>query len=150
MERFGKMAVTMVMKDDIKIDRVNLIKTVVSHGWDLHMCIQDDSNKIHNQIRDAKIYNYLIRARTKFGYMLVICQPSMNQMTIVGIDEDAENKMKQEIANIIGKNKKGAFWSQKDVFLEGILYHKRFLTEKEILSIASECDKTAEDINYIH
>jgi len=143
------MAVVLAIKDTIKPSRVDIVKTVVSHGWDLYLCMQDDGRKICDRIKDAKIYNYLIKARTRVGDMLVAYQPEINEITILGANTKAEAEMKQEIANILAKSKMGTIYGDKELFLGGIFKHNRFLTEQEMIDIASEFNNLDARLNYI-
>lgn len=142
------MAVVLAMKDTIKPNRVDIVKTIVSHGWDLYLCMQDDGRKTCNRIKEARIFNYLIKARTRMGDVLVTYQPEINEITVIGSNAKIEQEMKQEIANILIKSKKGTIYKNRDMFLDGIFRHNRFLTEQEIAEIASEFNKPDDNLGY--
>ena len=132
------MAVIHKIDSKVKLSRVNLITTIVSHGWEIYLLMQDDNAKTFGRIGEAKIYNYLIKAKTRLGDILVIVQDSMNELIIIGQNKDVEEKMKQEIIDIIQQNKKGDLYMDRKNYMAGIFAHQPFLTNDEIMNIMTE------------
>lgn len=143
------MAVTLVMKK--KIDRVTLIKTVASHGWMLDRLLMDDSTKSRDSIIDADIKVYIIYIKAGKHGMMVVYQPKIDEMTIIGPTAKSEKAMKNKIADIFEKGKVGSLPVENtDFYVNGLLSNKNFLTQHELDSLLYDAESfhADADINF--
>ena len=110
-------AVTLLLQE--QPGRLDIVRTVVSHGWLINLTVQDDGHKVYDRIPSAKIFTYLIRANFDTNQLMVAYQPEINHLTIIGNNEEIEKQYKGKIVTILEKKKKGQlFYNNKDDYVQ--------------------------------
>jgi len=137
------MAVTLKMNK--KIDRLDVIKTVASHGWTIEAILQDDGRKKFNDIVYAKIGAYIIHSSLDDGKIMAIYQPVMDEITIIGPNSESENKFKNKIGHILEKKRIGNLMKNNPKgYFNNLLNHSIWLTDEELTflidDLKNKCD----------
>lgn len=143
------MAVT--VKLNKKIERLDLVKTALSHGWFIKTTIQDDARKINDEITSADISVYDIRGTIDGKLVFILYQPHLDEMTIIAKRPEIEDQVKNKIGYILETGRKGTFSKDnKEDYVRELNLHKTFLTTQELNTLIKEA-RTEFDgtLNYI-
>ena len=142
------MAITMLCNETI--DRVSLIKTISSHeGWILGAVLTD--NKTRNPA-EMDVGIYIIEIIMDKRIFHVAYQPKINELTIIGSDNEMEQQVKQKIGDIIERKKIGHL-PRTDIILyqNQLLQNGRFMTKEELDQALKESnDLRNNSYAYIH
>jgi len=133
------MAVNMVMTK--KIGAEQLVKTVVSYGWIIRTAIKSRSTRVNNE---SSVDIYVIEASTKMGRFMINYQPGMNQLTVVGRNEQLEHELLRLLVDVFSNDKLGPFADKADFYKAGIkgnsMYIPRDTEDKELIDIINEVE----------
>jgi len=131
------MAVTLKMTK--KVSRLNLIRTIASHGWTIEGVLQDDNRKKYNDIIHAKIKAYVIHSSFADGQLIAIYQPEMNEITVIAESSETENRFKNKIGHILESNKLGVLIEKSPkLYVDNLLNHNVWLTDEELTSLIND------------
>ena len=102
--------------------------------------MQDDQRKTFDHIDNADISVYEIHGDINGENFLVIYQPHIDEMTIIGKKSMVEDKIKNKIGHIFESGIKGNLFNKKDLqeYVSKIYQHGIFLTHNEMDTLIEE------------
>lgn len=146
------MASTIKIKS--KIDKIDLIKTVCSHGWQIREVLLDKKGiegmqKFLKDKKSVKINNYIIETAMNNEFIFVTYQPDSNEITIISRNNAVEKRFKKPISKIFEQKILGKAAKDRGEFEQNLVDHDIYLSPIEKEQIINDVFNTDSLLGYV-
>lgn len=141
------MAVTISINK--KIQRLDLVKTALSHGWKIGPIMVNNLNDMGDQIEKANIKIFNIQGMIGNDNFMLTYQPEIHELTLASSNKETEIRIKDEVTCIFVNSETGTFLlNNPDNYIGNLVDHAKYLKNDEYMELLNEAKERSENLEF--